>query len=143
QAVSCCRSALVKTIVGARAAICDHLLARTVPCEDRCPVVPRATPTGGWHTGKMPAPRQRPDVSWLPAVAPALARLLEAGQTTKGLYVTTQAGHLIVGRSDEQGADPRFRLAPLGGSTYGLSLYRRQRWEPLRSKEHFRSSPRR
>jgi hypothetical protein len=79
----------------------------------------------------MPAPRRRPDVSWLAAVVPTLERLLEAGQTSKGLHVTTRAGHLIVGRTDEQGADPRFRLTPLGGGAYGLSLYRRQRWEPL------------
>lgn len=39
--------------------------------------------------------------------------------------------HLIVGRSDEHGADPRFRLTPLGAGAYGLSLYRNQRWEPL------------
>ena len=39
--------------------------------------------------------------------------------------------HLIVSRSDEIGADPRFRITPLGGGRYGLSLYERNRWEPL------------
>jgi hypothetical protein len=35
-----------------------------------------------------------------------------------------------VGRS-EVGPPTRFRLTPLGAGAYGLSLYRRQRWEPL------------
>jgi hypothetical protein len=48
-----------------------------------------------------------------------------------GLNVTARAGHLIIGRVDEYGADPRFRLTPLGAGGYGLSLYRRKRWEPL------------
>jgi hypothetical protein len=38
---------------------------------------------------------------------------------------------LIVGRTDEYGADARFRLTPLGPGGYGLSFYRRKRWEPL------------
>src|SRR5216684_5284514 len=75
--------------------------------------------------------RRRPDVSWLPTVVPTLATLLEAGQATRGLSVTVRAGHLIVGRTDEHGADPRFRLTPLGAGAYGLSLYRGRRWEPL------------
>lgn len=45
--------------------------------------------------------------------------------------MTARGGHLIVGRTDEYGADPRFRLTPLGAGTYGLSLYRRKGWEPL------------
>jgi hypothetical protein len=70
-------------------------------------------------------------VSWLPTVVPTLEHLLKAGQATKGLRVNVRAGHLVVGRTDEHGADPRFRLTPLGAGAYGLSLYRRQRWEPL------------
>jgi hypothetical protein len=85
----------------------------------------------GWHTGSVPPTRRRPDVSWLPTIVPRLQTLLDAGQATQGLHVTTRAGHLIVGRIDEHGADPRFRLTPLGAGAYGLSLYRRQRWEPL------------
>ena len=57
--------------------------------------------------------------------------MLEAGEATRGLNVTVRSGQLIIGRTDEQGADPRFRLTPLGAGQYGLSLYRRQRWEPL------------
>jgi hypothetical protein len=57
--------------------------------------------------------------------------LLEAGDATRGLNVTVRGDQLIIGRTDEHGADPRFRLTPLGAGTYGLSLYRRQRWEPL------------
>ncbi len=86
---------------------------------------------GDWHTGRVPAPRRRSDTSWLPTIVPALQALLEAGESTRGLQVTVRGGHLIIGRTDEHGADPRFRLTPLGATSYGLSLYRRQRWEPL------------
>jgi hypothetical protein len=79
----------------------------------------------------MPSARRRPDVLWLPTVVPTLATLLNAGQVTRGLSVSVRGGHLIVGRIDDNGPDPRFRLTPLGGGSYGLSLYRRQRWEPL------------
>jgi hypothetical protein len=57
--------------------------------------------------------------------------LLDAGEATRGLNVTARGGHLIVGRTDDYGPDSRFRLTPLGGGAYGLSLYRRKRWEPL------------
>ena len=79
----------------------------------------------------MPAPRRRPDVSWLPTVVPELEAYLQAGDVTSGMTVTAYAGHLIVSRTDDQGADPRFRLTPLGQGAYGLSLQRRRRWEPL------------
>jgi hypothetical protein len=79
----------------------------------------------------MRAPRRRPDVSWLPTVVPELEAFLQAGETTAGMSVKAYGGHLIVSRTDEQGADPRFRLTPLGQGAYGLSLYRRRRWEPL------------
>ena len=58
--------------------------------------------------------------------------MLEAGEATRGLTVTAHGGHLLIGRTDEHGADPRFRLTPLGAGAFGLSLYRRQHWEPLR-----------
>jgi hypothetical protein len=67
----------------------------------------------------------------LPTVVPDLQILLEIGRSTHGMSVTVRGGHLIVGRSDEHGADPRFRLTPLGAGAYGISLYRNQRWEPL------------
>jgi hypothetical protein len=57
--------------------------------------------------------------------------MLDAGEATRGLRVTARGGQLIVARTDEYGADPRFRLTPLGGGAYGLSLYPRKRWEPL------------
>ena len=106
----------------------------TLPGHHLSPVVPMppiAPVTSGWHTGLVPAPRRRPDTSWLPTVVPTLQTLLEAGEATRGLNVTVRGGHLIIGRTDEHGADPRFRLTPLGAARYGLSLYRRQRWEPL------------
>jgi hypothetical protein len=79
----------------------------------------------------VPPPRRRQDVSWLPTVVPDLQILLEIGHATRGMSVTVRGGHLIVGRTDQHGADPRFRLTPLGAGAYGLSLYRRNRWEPL------------
>jgi hypothetical protein len=57
--------------------------------------------------------------------------MLDAGEATRGLIVTARDGHMIIGRTGEYGADPRFRLTPLGGRVFGLSLYRRKRWEPL------------
>jgi len=60
--------------------------------------------------------------------------MLDSGETTRGLTVTARGGHLIAGRTDEYGGDPRFRLTPLGGGAYGLSLYRRKRWDPCPSK---------
>lgn len=79
----------------------------------------------------MAPPRRRQDVSWLPTVVPDLQILLDIGHATRGMSVTARGSHLIVGRTDEHGADPRFRLTPLGAGAYGLSLYRRNRWEPL------------
>lgn len=67
----------------------------------------------------------------MPTVVPDLQILLEVGHATHGMSVTVRGGHLIVGRTDEHGPDPRFRLTPLGAGAYGLSLYRNQRWEPL------------
>ena len=37
----------------------------------------------------------------------------------------------MLGRVDAAGPDPRFRLTPLGGGQYGLSLYDRNRWDEL------------
>ena len=79
----------------------------------------------------VPSPRRRADVSWLPTVVPDLQILLEVGHATRGMSVTVRGGHLIMSRTDEHGADPRFRLTPLGAGAYALSLYRNQRWEPL------------
>lgn len=79
----------------------------------------------------VPPLRRRQDLSWLPTVVPDLQALLETGDATRGMSVIARGGHLIVGRTDEHGADPRFRLTPLGAGAYGLSLYRRNRWEPL------------
>jgi hypothetical protein len=67
--------------------------------------------------------------------------MLDAGEATHGLTVTARGGHLVVGRVDEYGADPRFRLTPLGGGAYALSLYRRKRWEHFPSKEPSKNSP--
>lgn len=79
----------------------------------------------------MPPRQRRPDTSWLPTVVPTIEALLERGEATRGLTVKTWGGHLILGRVDDDGPDPRFRLTPLGNGRYGLSLYDRNRWNPL------------
>ena len=79
----------------------------------------------------MPPTRRRPDASWLPTVVPTIQALLDQGEATRGFTVKVRGGHLILGRVDELGPDQRFRLTPLGAGQYGLSLYDRNRWEPL------------
>ena len=79
----------------------------------------------------MPPAKRRPETSWLPTVVPTIQNLLDQGETTRGLTVKTWGGHLVLGRVDDAGLDPRFRLTPLGGGRYGLSLYDRNRWDPL------------
>ena len=64
-------------------------------------------------------------------VVPTIQGLLDQSETTRGLTVTTRGGHVVLGGVDEAGPDPRFRLTPLGGGRYGLSLYDRNRWDPL------------
>ena len=78
-----------------------------------------------------PGKRRRAS-SWLPTVVPTVQALVDRGEATRGLAVKTWGGHLILGRVDQVGpADPRFRLTPLGDGQYGLSLYDRNRWDPL------------
>ena len=79
----------------------------------------------------MPPTRRRPDASWLPTVVPTIQVLLDQGDATRGFTVKVRGGHLILGRVDELGPDQRFRLTPLAAGQYGLSLYDRNRWEPL------------
>lgn len=64
-------------------------------------------------------------------LAPTVQALLDQGEATRGLTAKTRGQHLVVSRMDELGLDPRFRLTPLSGGRYGLSLYDRHRWEPL------------
>lgn len=75
--------------------------------------------------------KRRRDTSWLPTVVPTIQALVDRGEATRGLVVKTWGGHLILGRVDQVGAGPRFRLTPLGNGQYGLSLYDRNRWDPL------------
>ncbi len=73
----------------------------------------------------------------LPSIVVPLTALLATGHATAGLRVTLRGGHLILARSDHTPdgrtlPDPRFRLTPLREpGQYGLSLYRRRRWEQL------------
>jgi hypothetical protein len=81
-------------------------------------------------------PSRRRPAPGLATVVPALQPLLEAGHATRGLQIRVRGGQLILQRSEDTATgtlpDPRFRLTPLGGwGQYGLSLYRRRRWEPL------------
>jgi len=78
----------------------------------------------------MPSARRRSDVPWL-TIVPTLQPLLDQGDATRGLTAKVRGSHVIVGRLDDAGADQRFRLTPLGGGRYGLSLYHRNRWDPL------------
>jgi hypothetical protein len=79
----------------------------------------------------MAAAKRRPETFWLPTVVPTVQSLLDRGEATRGMTVKTWGGHLVLGRVDADGPDPRFRLTPLGGTQYALSLYDRNRWEPL------------
>ena len=83
------------------------------------------------HCGQMAPGKRRRDTSWLPTVVPTVQALVDRGDATRGLSVKIWGGHLILGRVDEAGSDPRFRLTPLGGGRYGLSLHDRNRWDPL------------
>jgi hypothetical protein len=90
----------------------------------------------GWLSiyGTLPpmAPGKQPqDTSWLPTVVPTVQALLNRCDATRGLAVKTWGGYLILGRVDEVGPVPRFRLTPLGDGRYGLSLYNHNRWDPL------------
>lgn len=73
----------------------------------------------------------------LDAAAKELRDLLDAGEATRGLDVNLRRGALVLSRSraDALSAEPRsdrrFRLTPLGSGQFGLSLYRRNRWERL------------
>ena len=75
--------------------------------------------------------KRRRDTSWLPTVVPTVEALVDRGEATRGLAVKIWGGHLILGRVDDAGPDPRFRLTPLGDGRYSLSLYNRNRWDPL------------
>ena len=79
----------------------------------------------------MSPAKRRADRFWLPTLVPTAQSLLDQGEATRGLTVKTWGGHLVLGRVDDAGPDPRFRLTPLGGGRYGLSLYDRNRWDPL------------
>jgi hypothetical protein len=79
----------------------------------------------------MPPAKRHPDVSWLPVLLPNAQALLDQGEATRGCTATARGGHIIVGRVDAAGADPRFRMTLLKGEAYGLSLYRRKKWDQL------------
>ena len=78
----------------------------------------------------MPPAKRHPEVPWL-TLAPTVQALLDQGEATRGLTARTRGQQLIVSRLDEIGPDPRFRLTPLGAGRYGLSVYDRNRWDPL------------
>lgn len=78
----------------------------------------------------MPPAKRDPEVPWL-TLAATVQTLLDQGEATRGLTAKTRGQHLIVSRLDELGLDQRFRLTPLSGGRYGLSLYERNRWQPL------------
>jgi hypothetical protein len=79
----------------------------------------------------MPLTRRRLDAFRLSTLVPTIQALLDQGEATRGFTVKVRGGHLILDRVDELGSDQRFRLTPLGGDAFGLSLYNRDCWEPL------------
>ena len=97
----------------------------------------RHTILRGWRSnecaGSNPASGTN---SFFRAAQDALSRLLEAGETTRGVYVRVWGKHLIVGREEALGPNgelqnsDRVRLTRLNASTYGLSVTRHtDRWE--------------
>src|SRR5713226_9753821 len=66
-----------------------------------------------------------------------LESFLGAGEATQGLHAKRSRGGIVLSRdwqenpAAEPEPDPRFRLTPLRQGQFGLSLYRRGRWEPL------------
>jgi hypothetical protein len=66
-----------------------------------------------------------------------LGTLLEAGEATHGLQAKRSRGGIVLSRDEQDRPepalrpDPRFRLTPLRAGHFGLSLYRRGRWEPI------------
>jgi hypothetical protein len=75
--------------------------------------------------------KRRRDPSSLPTAVPTVQAVVDRGEATRGMAVKTWGGHLILGRVDQAGPDPRFRLTPLGDGQYGLSRYDRNRWDVL------------
>ncbi len=72
----------------------------------------------------------------LKAAQQSLFHLLEAGETTRGMYIRIYGKHLIVGRDEAFGPNgeleksDRVRLTRLDASSYGLSVKRHTgRWE--------------
>ena len=69
------------------------------------------------------------------AAQQSLSRFLEAGETTRGMYVRIYGKHLIVGREEPFGPNgqleksDRVRLTRLNASSYSLSVKRHTgRW---------------
>ena len=66
-----------------------------------------------------------------------LGSLVDGGEATQGLHAKRSRGGIVLSRdwqdnpAAEPEPDPRFRLTPLRQGQFGLSLYRRGRWEPL------------
>ena len=81
--------------------------------------------------------RPHPSNDRLDRFVTQLAPLLQAGEATRGLHVDQRRGAIVLSGtwvddvSGQEQPDPRFRLTPLGGVQFGLSLWRGARWERL------------
>jgi len=69
--------------------------------------------------------------SWSWPSSRGIKAMVDQGEATRGFTIKVRGGHLILGWVDDAGPDPRFRLSPLRGRQHGLSLYDRNRWDPL------------
>lgn len=81
--------------------------------------------------------RPQPSNDGLDRFVTPLARLLAAHEATRHLHLDCHRGAIVLSGtwiddlSGHEDPDPRFRLTPLGGSHFGLSLRRGTRWERL------------
>ena len=81
--------------------------------------------------------RPQPGNAGLDLFMTQLGPLLQAGAATRHLHIDQRRGAIVLSGtwvddvSGHQERDPRFRLTPLGGAQFGLSLRRGARWERL------------
>ena len=86
---------------------------------------------GVWHTAEDAHSQATPGDLLAADGRADCPRSIGSGRSDTWYDRKTWGGHPVLGRFDADAPDPRFRLTPLGGGRYGLSLYDRNRWDPL------------